>query len=85
MFYKFLTEYKIGGKFLKIVQNIYQDNLIFIKLSGGLTQPFKSTAGVKQGCVLSPIFFNLYINKLPDSYDNNPRSNSFCNPVTVEN
>ena len=58
LFYKFLTEYKIGGKFLKIIQNIYQNNKIFIKLSGGLTKPFFSTTGVKQGCVLSPIFWS---------------------------
>ena len=85
MFYKFLTEYGIGGKFLKIIKNIYQDNNIFIKLSGGLTKPFLSTTGVKQGCVLSPIFFNLFINKLPEIYDNNANSNNYCNPVSMQN
>ena len=85
MFYKFLAEYGIGGKFLKIIKNIYQDNNIFIKLSGGLTKPFLSTTGVKQGCVLSPIFFNLFINKLPEIYDNNVNSRNYCNPVSMKN
>ena len=85
MFYKFLTEYGIGGNFLKIIQNMYQNNRIFIKLSGGLTKPFLSTTGVKQGCVLSPIFFNLFINKLPEIYDNDVNSNNYCNPVSLQN
>ena len=85
MFYNLLTEYHIGGKFLKIIQNMYTNNEIFIKLSGGLTKPFLSTAGVKQGCVLSPIIFNLFIGKLPSIYDNDNQSSSFCDPVKIQN
>ena len=35
--------------------------------------------GVKQGCIFSPLLFNLYLNKLPDVYDND------CHPVHVNN
>ena len=77
MFYNLMTEYKIGGQFLKILKNIYTDNQMFVKVDGGLTNPFYTTTGFKQGCVFSPILFNLYINKLPTVYD------AQCDPVYV--
>jgi hypothetical protein len=77
MFYNLMTEYNIGGQFLKILKNIYTNNQMFIKVDSGLTQPFKTTTGFKQGCVFSPLLFNLYINKLPTVYDQQ------CDPVYV--
>ena len=79
MFHSLMTEYNIGGQFLKILKNIYTDNQMFIKVDGGLTKPFITTTGVKQGCVFSPLLFNLYINKLPTVYDEH------CDPVYVGN
>ena len=40
-------------------------NQMFVKVDGGLTKPFYTTTGFKQGCVFSPMLFNSYINKLP--------------------
>ena len=65
LFYSLLKDYSIGGKFLKLLQEMYKNNKIFVKLSDGLLKPFTTTISVKQGCVFSPILFNLYIgNKL---------------------
>jgi hypothetical protein len=78
LFYRLLTEYSIGGKYLKILQNIYTDNMMHVKLDQGLTQPFKTTVGVFQGCNLSNILFNLYTGKLPGVYD------AECDPVYIQ-
>ena len=41
---------------------MYSDVNYSIKISFGLTDPITSSTGLKQGCVLSPLLFNLYVN-----------------------
>ena len=77
LFYSLVKHYSIGGRFLKILKEIYKDNKIFVKLSDGLLQPFTTTISVKQGCVFSPILFNLYIDKICSIFDES------CSPVQI--
>ena len=77
LFYTLLKEYSIGGNFLKILQEIYRGNQVFIKLEDGLLQPINTTIGLKQGCVFSPILFNLFINKISQIFDET------CSPVEI--
>ena len=79
LFHCLLKDYSIGGKFLKILQKIYEKNPVYVKLSDGLLQPFNTTIGVKQGCVFSPILFNIFINKISDIFDES------CAPLKVNN
>jgi hypothetical protein len=67
----------IGGPFLKIVKNMYDKSSIRINVPDGLTDQFISDIGVKQGCVLSPTLFKLFIN------DINIIFNEECKPVKL--
>ena len=69
LFYKLLFEYNVGGNFLKLLQSLYDGHKVHVRLSEGLLQPILTTIGVKQGCGLSPLLFNLFINKLPEIFD----------------
>ena len=42
-------------------------------------EPFDSQVGVKQGCVMSPLLFNLYLSDFPDIFD------STCEPDKINN
>ena len=77
LFYNLLNDYNIGGNFLKILIQIYTDHKVFVRLTDGLLQPIKTTIGLKQGCCLSGLLFNLFVNKLPSIFDQS------CDPVSI--
>ena len=69
----------INGNFLRYIQNSYSSMESCVKFSSGLSDFFKVKVGTRQGDVLSPTLFNLFINDIVDSLnDANPH------PVLLE-
>lgn len=60
-----LHNYGIKGKFYKTLQNMYLNDKGCIKIGGELTEDFEINQGVKQGCILSPLLFNIFLSDLP--------------------
>jgi len=65
LFYKLLSS-GIGGNFFKIIKSMYSNVRYCVKTPNGLSPYFQSSCGVRQGCNLSPLLFNLYLNDLPN-------------------
>ena len=62
--FKKLQKLGIYGEMLTIIGAVYKGCQCCVRLNGRCTDWFKVDSGLKQGCLLSPILFSLYINDL---------------------
>lgn len=63
LFYKLIGN-SISGKFLCIIQNMYDNVKSYIRHNNECSDIFKCEIGVRQGENLSPVLFSLYLNDL---------------------
>ena len=61
----------VGTKFAENIKAIYDKVQYAIKVKGKVMNPILSNLGLKQGCPLSPLLFNLYINDIAKYLDKN--------------
>ena len=61
-----LLKYGIEGKFMNIIKSMYAQVKSCVRAKSGLTDLFQYKRGVRQGCLLSPILFALFLNDLQD-------------------
>lgn len=56
----------INGKFFCILKSMYEQLKSCVRVGGKFTDFFECHKGVRQGCVLSPSLFSLFINRLAE-------------------
>lgn len=60
-----LQEIGVDGKDIRIIKELYWQQSAEIRIDGDrTTETFSVLKGVRQGCVLSPILFNIYVEKI---------------------
>ena len=64
--WKKILAYGISGKFITLIRSMYRQVKSCIRSKYGITNFFKFTKGVCQGCLLSPLLFALFLNDLED-------------------
>lgn len=66
LYYK-LSVAGISTKFIHIIKAIYSDTKVAIWDGNGMSEYFGTYMGVKQGCILSPILFSIFLNDLSET------------------
>ena len=56
--------YGIPQKLINIIRDLYSKAKSCIRLNNNLTEWFETTIGVRQGCLLSPDLFNLFLENI---------------------
>ncbi len=51
----------VGGQLLKGIQAFYSEAKACVRVGGKYSERFVVEVGVRQGCVMSPWFFNIFI------------------------
>lgn len=54
----------IKGRLYKCIRSLYKSPTMCVKSGSSMSRPTKYLCGVRQGCPISPLLFNLYINDL---------------------
>ena len=70
---------KFSYRFISLILVMYHGLTPAVELSNGTTPFFESFVGLRQGCNLSPMLFNIFINDLTETFDEK------CCPVMIGN
>ena len=65
----FLCQNGLSGKFLNALGAIHKFVVSCVRIGGRLTEFFDCPAGLRQGCILSPMLFPLFINEIASSIE----------------
>ena len=60
----------IKGNLLKSIQSVYKSVKSFVRVNNSHTDFFDCPVGLRQGCMMSPVLFSLFINELVDLIEN---------------
>ena len=67
---------------ITIIQTIYMENVIRINAGNGISEDFRViTQGVRQGCPLSPVLFNLYLDEVTGIWLKKLQTNEYSNEL----
>ena len=59
-----IRKYNINASIVRAVENLYDKDQSAVLFNGSTGEWFRTTVGVRQGCLLSPILFNIFLERI---------------------
>ena len=74
-----MRKYNISSNIIKVVKHLYDRATSAVLFNGTTGEWFKTTVGVRQGCLLSPTLFNIFLERImTDALADHEGSVSIC-------
>ncbi|KAL8568203.1 hypothetical protein ACOMHN_027726 [Nucella lapillus] len=58
-----MRNYNIDSNIIDVIKALYDDSKSAVHLNNQIGDFFRTTVGVRQGCLLSPVLFNIYLSR----------------------
>ena len=59
-----MRKYNISGNLIRTIEQLYYKATRAVKMNGSIGELFRTTVGVRQGCLLSPTLFNIFLEQI---------------------
>ena len=59
-----MTKYNISTNLIRFIRNLYDKATRTVLFNSSIGDWFRTTVGVQQGCLLSPILFNIFLERI---------------------
>ena len=59
-----MKKYNIGINLTQVIKNLYYKATSAVLFNGSIGDRFRTTVGVRQGCLLSPTLFNIFLERI---------------------
>ena len=59
-----MKKYNISTNLIRVIKNLYNKATSAVLFNGSIEDWFRTTVGVRQGCLLSPTLFNIFLERI---------------------
>ena len=59
-----MKKYNISTNLIQVIKNLYNKAISAVLFNSSIGDWFRTTVGVRQGCLLSPTLFNIFLERI---------------------
>ena len=59
-----MRKYNISANLVRTIEKLYDKATSAVQMNGSIGEWFRTTVGVRQGCLLSPTLFNIFLKRI---------------------